>query len=594
MNFHKCFILKIFRSGNQRSSFWELRDEPTDAAVICENGKFETKVHKTIMAAASPFFRDELKMNNIINLSEVSNEEVCSIVEFIYAGEVTVQSKVLERFFEIATNLSLKISEIVTESQQSSLDQEEEEKAPKNVFSLPSEILGKIFSYIPTHYLLQNVALVSKYFNQLTKLPKAHINVTLKACVNKDGAAKFLENKTLIRQLKAIDPIVFPTLPKYRPFIRRIRRGDSSDESDIDDKRVSNYDYSEETYLNRHKGTDSIVLSVCNHPHFRALELCGDIAEISFKAFIHLIESKCWKNLTRLSLYIGWSPGYETFQEIRDIFNKGINDLGLNFGLKKYSLFGEIFDDDEDHGELDNHVRNVIQRHKNTLEELSINDRYSYNVSCQPFELCHRLKSLEDFLGFDKFEMLPRLTNLTSLELGQINVLNSYEPGTLPVNSLPKLRSLTIETADCEDSQKPLLEALADACPNLKIFAFTATHNYFNLTSTLKKIVKTCSKLEKLQSVVFGGGQKGKSIEQVKFHKYLPNLKFLQLDGWNLSFEDTKRILRQSSNLEVLQCQGIVYIKANATLSDKKIFCQNFQFPMVNDLEIICKVEKIC
>ncbi len=570
-------MLTFCRAGNQRSSLWELRDEFTDATIVCQNGKFETKVHKIILASASPYFRDAFKISNVIHLSDVSNEEICSIVEYIYAGEITVNTNVSERFYDIARILSLKIAETSTEIQKSSPDQKKEE----NVMSLPTEILVKILSYVPTQDLLENVALVSKYFYQLTQSPTAHINVTLKDSVNRDRAAKFLKSKTLIRQLKMIRPLDFPIEAKHEPRMSRERDtkvDDSSEESDDDIRAYSN------DHNNDDDGAGLIVLSIRNHPHLRVLEMD---TTISYEAFKLLMKSKCWKNLTSIRFSIGCLGDDDCIIETNDIFYKGIDDLGSNVGLKRYSLDGEFFDYDV--GCL--HIQKIIRRHKNTLEDLSIS--YFYEDIDQSFKHCHSLKSIQVLNYFDDFEVLPSLTNLTTLLLGEICSVYSYEPGTLLANSLPRLTTLRIDTTDCENNQKPLLEAFADACPNLRILEFIDTHYRFaNWMPTFMKIIKSCSKLEKLKCVLSGKGE-NLDLDKVEFNRYLPHLRYLHLDGLKFSFDESKRILRQCSSLEVFQCKGIAFIKENAKLSD--IYSDpHFKFSTCkNDLEMICKIERM-
>ncbi len=552
---------------------WELKDEFTDATIVCENGKLETKVHKILLAAASPFFRDAFKMTNIINLKEVSNEEVSSVVEFIYNGEITVQSTFAERFFEIARNLSLKISETVTKSQHSSHHQGKKEEASKNVLSLPPELLVNIFSHIPTYDLMQKVVLVSKYFNQLTKLPGAHIDVILKEYVNKNGAGKFLENKTLIRQLK-----IESTTPQENDGSYDDSDDESFDEdNDLDDESVVEDDNSDSD--SNLFNSDSIVLSVCNHPHLRALELHGIRSIISFKAFIQLMESKCWKNLTILHIFIDFSPGYESVDEIKDFYHKAILEMGSNVGIKKLSFGGAFNFTDPDLYEykvIDDYFEKVFKMHRNTLEELTI-----FGES-QPFELCNKLKTLCFALDFDKFEKLPLLTYLTTLQILSVDNMYSYEAGTLPANSLPNLKSLAIDITNTFYNQKSLLEALANACPNLQKIMFNIRNDEFSKKLILR-IIKTCSKLEEFSFIVWHVDETNRNVrrmnEQFKFHHYLPNLKYLHLDGWNLNDADVKSILLKSktSSIEMLQFDGTLYYKGIPKLKERKVFFEEMK-----------------
>jgi len=455
----------------------------------------------------------------------------------------------------------------VTKSQHSSHHQEKKEEASKNVLSLPPELLVKIFSHIPTYDLMQKVALVSKYFNQLTKLPGAHIDITLPEYVNVHKAAKFLENKTLIRQLK-----IDSKTPQRSPQ-------EDNDSDDVSDD--ESVDEDDEFSLN----SDAIVLSVCNHPHLRALELHGIRSNISFKSSLQLMESKCWKNLTILNIFIDFhSPGYERVEEINDFYHKAMLEMGSNVGIKKLSLGGAIqsFNDFSVNEVIDNHFEKVIEIHRNTLEELSIFGK------CQPFELCHKLKTLEIHSQFVKFEKLPLLKNLTTLQIQNVgwHYTHYLNYNTLPANSLPNLKSLVIDITNLFNGATRLLKNLANACPNLEKLKFNIlSHDFSN--ELILTIIKTCSKLEEFSCIHVDTYDKTeqeiRSISQ--FPRYLPNLKYLHLDGWNLKDADVKRIFVKRSSIEILQVDGNCYFKGNPILKERKGFF--YEMKLKEEFDII-------
>ncbi len=268
--------------------------------------------------------------------------------------------------------------------------------------------------------------------------------------------------------------------------------------------------------------------------------------------------------------------------------------MAANVRLKKYGMDGSIFfeDDDED---LAEHVKKVIQRHKNSLEELITHGRTYYDKAKKYLHQCQRLESLTVTLGFNSFKVLPCLKNLTTLIIEHTDEEYSYKEGTLPPNSLPKLTTLSVETYECWYSQKPLFSALADACPNLTILEIECNDRRDKkMTQTLAKIIKTCTKLERLQCVCHKK-ENVINIDKIQFWK-LENLKFLILNGWNLTVFDCRRILRQCSNLEALQCDGMIFMKPNATMQDKKIFYHPRSRYSVfeNNLEIICEIQRMC
>jgi len=74
-------------------------------------------------------------------------------------------------------------------------------KMETNITDLPVEILSKIFKNISTTDLLQNVALVSKCFYQVTKTPQSHRCISMTIRTNLKKAKLFLEQATLIESL---------------------------------------------------------------------------------------------------------------------------------------------------------------------------------------------------------------------------------------------------------------------------------------------------------------------------------------------------------------------------------------------------------
>jgi len=72
--------------------------------------------------------------------------------------------------------------------------------------SLPPEILTKILSYLCTFDVLRKVALVSTQFNELSKSPAAHRNVSVSFRANKNRAVKFLKSTTMIQRLHIFRP----------------------------------------------------------------------------------------------------------------------------------------------------------------------------------------------------------------------------------------------------------------------------------------------------------------------------------------------------------------------------------------------------
>ena len=117
MDFSDKFCLKWNDfNENTSTSFKELQKDSDFADVtLVGEGKDPTLqiyVHKIILAASSPAFRDILKQSKhphpIIYMRGIATDDLASIVEFIYQGEVSVYQENLENFMAIAQELKVK------------------------------------------------------------------------------------------------------------------------------------------------------------------------------------------------------------------------------------------------------------------------------------------------------------------------------------------------------------------------------------------------------------------------------------------------------------------------------------------------------
>ena len=103
--------------------------------------------------------REALHNSDTLLLPGMSQSDLESALESIYKAD----SKSVLRMSQIETMLS-PLSDIDMASL--SLNQP---KSPLSIDSLPTEMLCKILSYVPTMDLRGNVAFVSKKFNNVTK-----------------------------------------------------------------------------------------------------------------------------------------------------------------------------------------------------------------------------------------------------------------------------------------------------------------------------------------------------------------------------------------------------------------------------------------
>jgi len=99
---------------NITSSFNHLRSSPDfqDVTLMCGFNKV-IRAHKVILSACSPYFQSilcHIKSSNpvIVMPQDVHHEEVVSLVDFMYYGEVTMPSQDINRFLLVAEQFQVK------------------------------------------------------------------------------------------------------------------------------------------------------------------------------------------------------------------------------------------------------------------------------------------------------------------------------------------------------------------------------------------------------------------------------------------------------------------------------------------------------
>ena len=97
---------------NISTSFSELRDDKDffDVTLACDNNQIQA--HKVILSACSSFFRSVLKKNPhqhpLLYLKGVRYEDITSVLNFMYHGEVNVAQEDLNSFLSVAEDLQVK------------------------------------------------------------------------------------------------------------------------------------------------------------------------------------------------------------------------------------------------------------------------------------------------------------------------------------------------------------------------------------------------------------------------------------------------------------------------------------------------------
>ena len=106
-----CLRWNDFES-NVSGAFRDIRNEKDffDVTLACEDSQLDA--HKVILSACSPFFRSILRRNPhnhpLLYLKGVKYNELLSILNFMYLGEVNVSQEDLNSFLAVAEELKVK------------------------------------------------------------------------------------------------------------------------------------------------------------------------------------------------------------------------------------------------------------------------------------------------------------------------------------------------------------------------------------------------------------------------------------------------------------------------------------------------------
>ena len=94
------------------SSFRDLREDKDffDVTLACDDNQLQA--HKVVLSACSPFFRSILKRNPhqhpLLYLKGVQYENILSVINFMYHGEVNIAQENLNSFLSVAEELQVK------------------------------------------------------------------------------------------------------------------------------------------------------------------------------------------------------------------------------------------------------------------------------------------------------------------------------------------------------------------------------------------------------------------------------------------------------------------------------------------------------
>ena len=132
---------------NAKSLFQSLRNDSsfTDVTLAC-NG-IQIEVHKVILCGSSPFFTSILKAkpsHPLIYLRGIKAENLVSIVDFIYNGQVNVLEENLNEFLDVAEEFKLKgLMREKPEVIESNIEEAESENRVEEVTFVTSDRIKK-------------------------------------------------------------------------------------------------------------------------------------------------------------------------------------------------------------------------------------------------------------------------------------------------------------------------------------------------------------------------------------------------------------------------------------------------------------------
>ena len=138
---------------NISNAFKELREENDffDVTLACDDSQIQA--HKVILSACSPFFRTILRHNPhphpLLYLKGVKYQDLLSVLNFMYLGEVSVAQEELNTFLSVAEDL--KIKGLTQENQNQSKPKVTQPKDHKEKGPYITDRREKVNNHLPRH-----------------------------------------------------------------------------------------------------------------------------------------------------------------------------------------------------------------------------------------------------------------------------------------------------------------------------------------------------------------------------------------------------------------------------------------------------------
>ena len=157
---------------NVHNAFRTLRGDSSlcDLTLLCDDG--EVDAHRIVLSASSQFFQkifSRPRKNNshpLVYLRGVTVDQIQSVLDFMYLGEVNIEQQKLKRFLDFAEELEIKgVSDQNKKSQNES---------NKNVYAPLSNVSSQLLeSHSMSSNLLQSSDLLScPSYEEINKMPR--------------------------------------------------------------------------------------------------------------------------------------------------------------------------------------------------------------------------------------------------------------------------------------------------------------------------------------------------------------------------------------------------------------------------------------
>lgn len=417
----------------------------------------------------------------------------------------------------------------------------------------PDEILIQILSYVPTYDLIRNVALVSKRFERLTKDPGAHTHVSIPYNVDLKGASMFLSQMVKIIGLEIFTPKDQIHLQSGQGWTNQTSYGEK-----------------------RFRRCDTLILSIANHPNVlfvivEGMKLTADtLAFLSTTTFFNKLEILClWLDLSfglrgaSNDLAAAGIGHLAKIGKLSHLRLRGIENVSPSAIIDLAKSCPNLRMLDTDANLKRENINSILNERSDSLEFLK--GRKPVHLcgpeSLQVLAKASKMKSLQDF-GIPYFKRLLGKSDLESLFI-TVTQKSEMEQMVrdLKAGGSSNVTALSLYTCKFELSIYPFLSA---GFPNLtKLLLFV--NNSQDYRDIFSKAIQGLDKL-----ALFGIQLKTGSVLNFDFSDIFTedsgkNLKMILFDSVMNRRLQAKKLFRKLPCLELAISKSRCFVKPDAT-----------------------------